>query len=415
MATLTPYEPSAALIRVTASNCCAGCGLCASIAPKALAIQNSNDGFLRPHQFAALTAAEESTFAKTCPGISVKSKAASELNNEIDDHYLWGPTVAVRVGFSTDAALRRHASSGGAISALLTHLLHIKAVDFVVQVGPSTHSPIENEVFRNIDADAIYNSAGSRYAPSAPMQQIVQLLDLPEKFVLVGKPCDIAAARALARIDPRVDQKIPYMISFFCAGVPSRKGSVKILSALGLTEQEVGTFQYRGDGWPGFATARTTDGQTERMTYADSWGNILSKEVQFRCKICADGVGGQADVVCADAWECNEEGYPHFEETDGHSLIVSRTSNGEKLVREALALKVIEAKDFSIEAISTIQPSQAKRKRQVVARTTAMQVLGMKPTRYENLHIWRAACSAGLAENFRGFFGTLRRLVSRKI
>jgi coenzyme F420 hydrogenase subunit beta len=37
------------------------------------------------------------------------------------------------------------------------------------------------------------------------------------------------------------------------------------------------------------------------MSYADSWGGILSRHVQFRCKICPDGTGGFADVVCADA------------------------------------------------------------------------------------------------------------------
>ena len=50
------------------------------------------------------------------------------------------------------------------------------------------------------------------------------------------------------------------------------------------------------------------------MSYAQSWGEILTKHVQFRCKVCPDGSGGFADVACADAWYGDERGYPSFEE-----------------------------------------------------------------------------------------------------
>ena len=54
---------------------------------------------------------------------------------------------------------------------------------------------------------------------------------------------------------------------------------------------------------------------TERtMSYHNSWGKILSRHVQHRCKICADGTGNPADLVCADAWHADDEGYPLFEE-----------------------------------------------------------------------------------------------------
>jgi coenzyme F420 hydrogenase subunit beta len=77
------------------------------------------------------------------------------------------------------------------------------------------------------------------------------------------------------------------------------------------------------------ATATAHDGRTAEMTYERSWGHHLSREVQFRCKICPDAVGGVADIACADAWYGGETGYPTFEEQSGRSLVVTRTAVGE--------------------------------------------------------------------------------------
>src|SRR3546814_11296669 len=82
---------------------------------------------------------------------------------------------------------------------------------------------------------------------------------------------------------------------------------------MGLDPARLARFRYRGNGWPGQARAETVDGQVAEMSYADSWGAHLSKEVQFRCKICPDAIGGVADVACPDAWHGEAEGYPSFD------------------------------------------------------------------------------------------------------
>ena len=62
------------------------------------------------------------------------------------------------------------------------------------------------------------------------------------------------------------------MLSFFCAGVPSVRGTREILAKLQVREEELESFRFRGDGWPGFATARTNDGREARMSYAEFLG-----------------------------------------------------------------------------------------------------------------------------------------------
>jgi coenzyme F420 hydrogenase subunit beta len=331
------------------------------------------------------------------------------------DHLLWGPITACRTGYATNAALRKHASSGGVISAMLNYLLDTKTVDYVVEIGAALDSPLDNLTMTSRTCSDVFRAAGSRYAPSSPLEHIHTYLAAPGRFALVGKPCDIAALRALARKDDRVNQKIPVMISFFCAGIPSRRGTEKILDAMNMTEAEVVEFRYRGDGWPGFAMARSVENRVSRMSYNDSWGNILSRQVQFRCKICPDGSGGLADIVCGDAWETDAKGYPAFAERDGQSLVLSRTAKGENLLRAALASGAIAVEDLDVARVEKMQPSQAVRKRVVLARLVALALVLRHVPRYRNLNLLRAAASAGFWPNLKNFLGLLRRIRSQRV
>jgi coenzyme F420 hydrogenase subunit beta len=371
-----------------------------------IAMRMSEAGYLRPKQAGELSSEEERLIAKTCPGISL-----IQDSNEGADHPIWGPLFAIRTGSATDASLRHHASSGGVLSALLLYLLESKIVDYVVHTAASDVSPIENTIVESTGKAGIFAAAGSRYAPSAPLAALHRQLARPGRFVLVAKPCDVAAVRALGRHDRRIEEKIPVILSFFCAGVPSVDGARDILSKLNVREQEVASFRYRGDGWPGFATARLKDGREVRMSYAESWGGILSKHVQFRCKICPDGTGGFADVACGDAWYADDKGYPLFEESEGRSLIVSRTRKGEDLVRRAIEADYIVAQNLEVAEIAKMQPSQARRKQLVMSRLSAMALVGRIMPRFVGLHLCNAAVEASLWQNIRSFLGMARRLI----
>ena len=283
--------PSPALARVARGDLCSGCGGCAGLAPGRIEMVMEGPGWLRPRQSATLDPAQEEAIAATCPGLTVEQDRPG--------HPYWGPVLECRTGHSTDPALRRQASSGGGISALLVHLLETGAVDRVIQIAASDAVPVANETVVSVTPGEIFTAAGSRYAPSAPLARLEEMLETPGKAAFVGKPCDVAALRAIAKRDPRVDAKIPYLLSFFCAGVPSQTGAEAVVAKLGVAPDDLASFRYRGDGWPGYATATRRDGSAERMSYDDSWGDILTKHVQFRCKICPDGVGATTPTPSA--------------------------------------------------------------------------------------------------------------------
>jgi coenzyme F420 hydrogenase subunit beta len=398
------------LARVARGRLCAGCGACAALAPGKVAMAEDARGWLRPVQRAPLDAAEDAAIAAVCPGLGLTRPAGAARTDAF-----WGPVASARVGWATDPALRRRASSGGALSAILTHLLATGAVARVVQTGADPARPIANAPAVSATAAAVAEAAGSRYAPSAPLAGARRLADPAAPAAVVGKPCDAAALRGLTRREPSLAQAFPVVLSFFCAGVPSLAGAREVLSAMGAPEAEVTAFRYRGEGWPGHAAARLTDGTERRMSYADSWGSILSRHVQFRCKICPDGVGEAADIVCADAWECDERGYPRFEEAEGVSLILARTPLGERIVAEALAAGALAAEPFDMGRLAAMQPGQTRRKRALAARLAALAAMGRPRPRYRGFGLGAAARGAGLATLAREFLGLCRRTVAGRL
>jgi coenzyme F420 hydrogenase subunit beta len=402
-----PDEPtSPSLRRIAKGDLCSGCGACAAIGSGKVTMETAPPGFLRPVQSGPLTGGEERVLAAVCPGLGQRVAADGRA-----DDIMWGPSVSMETGWASDPGVRHAGSSGAALTAILLHLLETGAVDSVVQTGADDELPIGNVTSESrSDADVVA-AAGSRYAPSAPLAGLAGLIAAGGRHAFVGKPCDAAALRAWAALDPAVARAFPVILSFFCAGVPSHRGAEQVLAALGTTLADTARFRFRGNGWPGRATATLRDGSERSMSYHDSWGKILSRHVQHRCKICADGTGMAADIVCADAWEADEQGYPLFEETDGVSLVLARTTEGARVVADARAAGRIETRAFDPVTLAAIQPGQRERRRALWARLLALRLCRRPVPEYRGLHLIAAAGQNSLSRNLRNFFGTLRRAV----
>jgi coenzyme F420 hydrogenase subunit beta len=301
------------------------------------------------------------------------------------------------------------------VTALAVHALSSGLVDRVVHVTASPDDPAGNLVRCSTSAADVIEGAGSRYVSSSPLADIERVLADGGAAAFIGKPCDVSALRRLALVDPRVDAHIPLMLAFFCAGIPSRRAVGRVLDAIGVAPDDLAAFRYRGNGWPGMATATAKDGRVAQMTYEESWGDFLSKEVQFRCKICPDAVGGAADIACADAWYGGESGYPSFEEMEGRSLIMARTARGQEILDGALATGDVATEPLDIGEIDLMQPSQARRKRLIRARTAGVTILGRPSPRMAGLQVAEAARGAPGREALKNFLGTVRRALNGKL
>jgi coenzyme F420 hydrogenase subunit beta len=357
-------------------------------------------GFLRPHLIDEAAPELAAQALAVCPGATIPCPDGTA-------HPLWGPVLSQHRAFAADPELRLQGASGGALSAILVHLLRTGEVDFVLQVGPDPHEPLSSRPWRSDSAEEVGSRAGSRYAPAATLSDVPALLQQDHRFAVVAKPCEIAGLRNLAARDPRVAARIPYMLSFFCAGVPSLRGTHDALRRMKVDPANVKALRYRGQGWPGRMTAETQAG-TASLSYAESWGDLLSPRVQLRCKLCPDGTGEHADLVAADAW-MTADGYPDFEERDGISALLARNSRGADLLRRCIDAGDVHAAPLRLDELTAMQPFQVRRKRATLARLVGWAAAGRPLPCYRGMRLWRNAAAAGPVSLLRSFAGTLVR------
>lgn len=403
----SPCPP--AIAKVLAGELCAGCGLCVGVARDALGLETVAPGYARPVATAPVPVRAQARIEAACPG-----RVVAPWPHAPHRHPVWGPYHRCMAGHATNPDVRHRASSGGAVSALAIHALETGLVERVLHIEADPDHPTRNRTKWSRNSAEIVDGAGSRYAASSPLETIDEALAQGGSFAFIGKPCDVSALRLLATVDARVAACVPLMLSFFCAGLPSHAGADRIITKMGLEPQDVRHFRYRGYGWPGLTRAETHDGRVAEMRYADSWGGELSKQVQFRCKICPDAVGGVADIACADAWYGGESGYPQFEEQGGRSLIMSRTPAGDALLGAALAAGAVVAEPLAIDEIDLMQPGQARRKRLVAARLAACRTLAQPVPAMAGLDVVRAARRAGIRESVQNWLGTARRIARKR-
>ncbi len=92
----------------------------------------------------------------------------------------------------------------------------------------------------------------------------------------------------------------------------------------------------------------------------------------------------------------------------------SAPRRGEAIYRAALAAGAIAAEPVDPRAIDRMQPSQVRRKREIVARLAAVAATGRPVPRYRGVNLAAAARQAPLRQHLRSFAGLVRRILQRR-
>jgi coenzyme F420 hydrogenase subunit beta len=382
---------------------CLGCGLCESIGGRDLPMALNEQGFLRPSIPDDLDPAIEAAVLKACPGLIQRGPGARHGD------VLWGPHEGTFLGHARDESLRHVASSGGVATAAASFLLEEGLADVVLHVSADEEKPVRSRARISRTREEVVGGVGARYGPAAPLQLLHSILNRGERIVVVAKPCDIAAVRNLARTDDRVDRLLIATITFLCAGLPSHGVSRNIIGKYSLAESDVQLLRYRGHGCPGPTRIETRHGTVFEQTYQETWSNELNQGIQFRCKICPDSTGEQADLVCSDAWD-GAEGYP-IGDGSGMNAIIVRTPKGRMLLDGMIAAGVVAAEPMPASKLMTMQPHHARRKTQIIPRLVGLALAGQPVPSYRNLRLFRAAVlgAAYALSNVRGMMKRVRR------
>lgn len=378
---------------------CVGCGLCHAMSKAEL--ESDEKGFLHPKS------GDEEWLMQTCP-------AAGKHVQWLESHAIWGRAKGAYVGWSSDESIRTQASSGGCLTGLCIYLLESKTVDAVLHTCADDRIPYKTKMCISKTKEEVIAACGSRYAISHPLMEL-QNLDLSLKYAFVGKPCDVAALRNYLAMNQLANEAFVCLLSFFCAGLPSEDAQKKLLASLDC--EDCISLKYRGNGWPGYATAIDHDGKSHQMSYDDSWGKILGRDIMKMCRYCIDGIGETADIACGDFWYITDDNKPDFSEHNGRNILFSRTEFGEEIIKAAIEvgyLKAEQIKSYEHE-LSIVQKYQYERRATMLAKLLALHMMMRSAPKYPLSTCREYAKKTSFSNNLRIFWGTIKRVVKRKI
>lgn len=395
---------------------CCGCGVCAYISPDEIRMVDT----LQPGRRPLVTDRGDSRSAEAmaaCPGIQL----AHDFDRK-DPRYIrelvagWGPVLEIWEGFASDPEIRFAGSSGGAATALSLYCMEQQGMHGTLHIAARKDVPYLNETVLSKTRAEMLARTGSRYAPASPCDGLQMVEDAPEPCVFIGKPCDVAATSKARKLRRTLDAKLGLTIAVFCAGTPSTRGTLEMIKAMGVDDPStVTSVRYRGNGWPGKATAMTrgASGQHEihQLTYEQSWGEILTKHVQWRCRVCPDHTGEFADIAVGDPWH-----KPPTGNEPGRSLIVVRSPRGQEILSRAIAARYIHAKRVGPEVLWQSQPNLLRARASVWGRLLALRIAGAAVPHFYRLPMarhWLRRLT--LQAKVSSVVGTFRRIRKRRL
>lgn len=388
---------------------CTGCGNCYSACKKGgITLVNVEETGIRP-RFDTAACAGCSDCLSICPGYSVDARLAvgpQPLASAADHEF--GPALEVWEGYAADPEIRFQASSGGLLSALSLYCLERENMAFVLHAGMDESRPWTNKTVQSRNRSEILARTGSRYGPASPCDSLRSIEESGRPCVFIGKPCDAAGAMMLRRQRPELDRKLGLVLSFFCAGTPSSRGTIDLMKSLGCDLKDVASVRYRGEGWPGRFKVSTTNGLAHKsFSYDESWGR-LSNYTQFRCRLCPDGLGRVADIACGDAWEqFAKDGNP------GRSIILVRTERGREILHRAKDAGYVTLEPSNAPAIFAAQANLLGRRQEIFGRLLAMRVALIPIPKFAGFTLSDAWSKLPLLHKARTVLGTLRRIALR--
>jgi len=396
---------------VVDSKLCSGCGACAYMQPNEIRMVDVRDEGLRP---ALSPGADTREALKACPGIELEHrdfKGQEPVEEGLAD--AWGPIFSMWEGGASDEQLRFAGSSGGAASGLAVHALENLGFALVLHVGADPDVPYTNRTVISRTRDEILSRTGSRYAPASPCEMLSVIEEADGPCLFIGKPCDVAAAQKARKHRPKLDRNLAMTVAFFCAGTPSTNGTLALLKKLGVPDvDKLSSVRYRGNGWPGRFVATESEGEPSySCTYEQSWGEVLSSHVQWRCRLCIDHTGEFADIAVGDPW------YRSIQEGEkGSSLIVARTQTGRRYVEGALEAGSVTASVVDPDLLPKSQPNLLQTRGEVWGRMLGSRLAGARTPTYRGLPSFRFWMSeVPLERKVRSVLGAARRCVRKGI
>ena len=345
---------------------CSNCGACKAICPvNAIAFQTSSMG--RMYAVVNNNCIECKACTKICPSLD-----HFNLHKTFKDKYI-GNILNVYSGKSTNKKIFRNSQSGGACTAIVSYLFERKLIDAAIVCRMYSGNPpvIKSIVINN--SNELSACQKSCYTP-VDLLSALQNTGEKESIALVGLPCHIQGAVNLMK-QSRKFRNISYKLGLICD------------RTLGLTLQDV-MMSYLPNPTEVTIAWRKKDFHNNGVYYSYKQAPVAleSKDRQYvlpntyrfllkdyftlpRCRVCYDKLNTFADIVLGDPW-----GMSDIDWQKGESVIITRTSKGEELIKQMHDSNELELKKKDVAEVINGQHI-SERKVSVTAYSKGMEGL----------------------------------------
>jgi coenzyme F420 hydrogenase subunit beta len=238
------------------------------------------------------------------------------------------------VGYATSDSVRRKASSGGIVTALLAFALKKHIIDGVIVTVSGLHGDLEPQAIIARSEEELLASSGSKYCPVAIGTVIPQIMSHEGKFAVVGLPCHFHGIRKAEMSNETFRKRIVLHVGLFCSNMTSFEGTTCLLRKMQVDRNNVESLSYRRHGWPGEMSVSLKNGEQKNIPYERYWDCFFGNHffTPWRCLFCTDATNELADISIGDPW------LPQFKnQKTGKSLIVLRTQEAADLLRKCSA------------------------------------------------------------------------------
>jgi coenzyme F420 hydrogenase subunit beta len=289
-----------------------------------------------------------------------------ELDEEIRRRAAWsmplGRVIETTVARAKDEPIRRHATDGGAVTAILTHLMDIGRIDGAIVSKPvgafhrepalaTTREEIIEAAGFHFDTSHgmhLYSDTYSTYSPSIQELAPVMRRGL-RRVAFVGTPCQIETIRKMEALGIVPSDSIHFHLGLFCTGnFTFHEEQRKKLEEMG---------DFRWDDVDKVNVKETLmihlkDGEVRRIGLDD-----LDFMKRYACRYCADYTAEFADIS-----------FGGIGAEKGWTTVLIRTPLGRAVFADARGkdleeLTHKESPKFASEAMNTVRKWSAKKKK----------------------------------------------------
>jgi len=334
---------------VVKNDLCIGCGACVNICPQgALEMHWDEYGFLKPKLIEKCESRGECI--TVCPfnpwpqeNIKNEDEMAELFLTEASEfHRRIGKYCNLYAGYSKNYRLT--SSSGGIATYLFSELLKKNIVDYIVCVNESSNTGMHYEYTIISNQEQIVSASKTRYFPVTMAAVLKKISEMKGRIAIVGVACFIKAIRLTQIKEPDLNRKILFLVGIICGGLKSRFFTEYLAGKSGVAIEKISKPQYRIKNPNStavdysFGCYDQTSGKEKNIRMSDvgdMWGTGLFKN--HACDFCDDITAELADISLGDAWL-----YPYIQNGKGTSIIVTRSSLADELIREGVNVGKLE-------------------------------------------------------------------------